>query len=285
MSDELNILPKPTLVEELTIEQIRDNKLAIFLKDYKENTGEDYTDLSESNIAVRLIRSSAEDEYNMRQRANERYRNRLVYFSTIGNLDTLLKDEGLEPIDGETRTRKQERIILQRVGSSAAGPLEWYKRKAFEVAPEEIEDISVDFPDISTVRVAILATTEDGIPSDDLVNRVKAVLTSDDVHPDDHTTIIVIGAEPVELTTRARIVLEPNTDQAVFDALEPHYRSSFAGRRGLGRDMPWSWTSSRLQVAGVYCVENLGDEPTAILPYQVAKLKDVILEQASSRSY
>lgn len=285
MSDELNILPKPKLVEELTIDQIRDNKLAIFLADYKANNGEDYTALTESSMAVRLIRSSAEEEFNMRQRANERYRNRLVYFSNVENLDILLKDEGLEPADGETRERKQERIILQRVGSSAAGPLEWYKRKAFEVAPDEIEDISVDFPDKSTVRIAILAKTEDGIPSADLVSRVEAVLTSDEVHPDDHTSILVIGAEPVDVTTHARIILEPNTDQAVFDALEAHYRGAFAGRRGLGRNMPWSWVSARLQVAGVYSVEDLGSTAPTIAPYQVAKLTTVTLVQEQSRAY
>jgi phage-related baseplate assembly protein len=285
MSDILDILPKPKIVEEIPFQQILDFKMGVFLTDYKNNIGKDYTALTESSVVVRLIRSSAEEEFNARQRANERYRNRLVYFATIENLDILLREEGLEPVDGESKERKQDRIILQRVGSSAAGPPEWYKRKAYEVAPDEIENISVDFPESSTVRISILANTEDGIPSEDLLARIRTELTSQSVHPDDHTVIIVAGAEPVNIRVHARIVLEPDTDSAVFDALESHFRSAFAGRRGLGRDVPWSWISSRLQVAGVYCVENLGDEPFAILPHQVAKLESIFLDKSAARAY
>jgi phage-related baseplate assembly protein len=285
MPDALNILPQPSIIDEFSADSIFERKLAIFLAAYKAETGEDFTALTESNPAVRLLRSEAEDEANTRQRLNERWRAQFVYFAQGGNLVELMRDEGLEPIDGETPARRRERIILQRTGSSAAGPVEWYQRKAIEVAPDEIEAISVDYPAPSQVRVAILARTTDGIPSSDLVAQVSAVLNSDAVHPDDHVVIDVVGAEPVPVSIHARITLEPDADAAVFAALESHYRQGFAERRALGRDMPWSWSSSRLQVSGVYSVENLGGEPPLILPYQVAFLDAVTLELVSGRAY
>lgn len=281
----LDILPPPKLVEEVSTKAILDRRIAIFLEVYREAAGKDFGALTESSPIVRALRSAAEDETVMRQRINERYRARFVYFASGDNLELLLEDEGLQPIEGETEARRQERIILNRTGSSAAGPLEWYRRKAIEVAPDEIADISVDFPGGSVVRVAILAKTLDGIPSDDLVARVRDRLTSDEVHPDDHTEIEVLGAEPVPVVVRARITLEPDTDPQVFAALEPRYRGAFAEHIGLGRDVPWSWSSSRLQVPGVHKVKMLGDEPPAVLPYQVAYLQDLILELAQTRGW
>lgn len=285
MSDALHLLTPPSIIDEFTAEAIFQRKLDVFLATYKVETDTDFTALTESNPVIRLLRSASEDEANARQRENERYRSRFVYFSSGDNLIQLMRDEGLEPIEGETNERRQERIILTRTGSSAAGPPEWYKRKAIEVAPDEIEAISVDYPDASTVRVAILAKTIDGIASNELVERVRTVLTSDEVHPDDHVEIHVMGAEPVPITVHARIVLEPGTDEGVFDALDPHYRSGFAARRALGRDMPFSWSSSRLQVPGVYSVEDLSPLPVAVLPYQVATLEHLYLELSDGRAY
>ncbi|WP_428527162.1 baseplate J/gp47 family protein [Roseibium sp.] len=285
MSDALHLLTPPSIIDEFSAEAIFQRKLGVFLASYKAATGNDYTSLTESNIVVRLLRADAEDEANARQRHNERYRSRFVYFASGDNLVHLMRDEGLEPVDGETKERRQERIILGRTGSSAAGPPEWYQRHAIAVAPNEIEAIAVDFPDASTVRVAILAKTVDGIPPQDLVARVGAKLTSEAVHPEDHIEIIVMGAEPVPVTVRARIVLEPDTDPAVFNALDRHYRDGFAARRALGRDMPWSWSSARLQVPGVYSVEELGAPPPDVHPYQVATLDSLVLELASGRAY
>lgn len=285
MSDALNILPKPSLVEEISTEVLLDRKLELFLSAYKAETGKDFTALNEASAVVSLIRSSAEEETHLRVRLNQRYRARFVYFAEGQNLLTLMNDEGLTEKDGESDERRRERIRLQRAGSSAAGPLEWYKRKAIEVAPSEIEDINVDFPNASHVRVAILSRSESGIPTAALVSQVQAVLTSDEVHPDDHTTVEIIGAEPVNISIHARITLEPGTDPAVFNALEAHYRQEFAKRRGLGRDISGSWTTSTLHVAGVHSVEVLNAQKLAILPFQVAKLDDLDLELAESRTY
>lgn len=285
MATALDILPPPRLVEDVTAEAILARKLAVFLETYREAAGQDFTALTESSPVVRLLRSEAEDERVLRQRLNERYRSRLVYFARGENLITLLREEGLQPIEGEGDERRQQRIILARTGSSAAGPLEWYRRKAIEVSPGEIADISVDFPSASTVRVAVLAKTADGIPSADLVDRVRRTLTAADVHPDDHTTITVIGAEPVPISVHARIVLEPDASADVFNALGARYRSAFAARLGLGRDMPASWTCAVLQVPGVYSVSLVSAPPPAVLPYQVAYLQSLHLDLASARQW
>lgn len=285
MPNALDILPKPLLVEEFIYDEILNHKINLFLAAHKAETGVDFTALTESSLVVRLIRSSAEDEYNQRQRTNERYRARFVYFSEGENLKILMREEGLEPADGETTERRQERIRLQRIGSSAAGPLEWYRRKAIEVAPDEIEDISVDFPDQSTVLISILAKTPDGLPSDDLVERIRAVLTSDEVHPDDHTQIIVRGAEAVDRDVHAIITLEPDTDIAVFNALQTYFEGAFAGRRGLGRDITNSWIIGQLQQSGIHKVENLSVEAAPVLPYQVARLSSLNIVLADGRDY
>lgn len=283
--DDLEILPQPKIVDELTAEDIFQRMLGTLLRTYKEANGKDFTALTESNPAIRLLRSAAEEEAKLRVQENERYRARFVYFSRDENLDTLLREEGLEPAEGESTTRKQQRIIVARTGSSSAGPTEWYQRKAIEVAPDEIEMVSAELIDDRTVRITILAKTPDGIPSADLIDRVKAVVASDDVHADDHETIIVTGPEPVDVTIRARITLEPDTDEAVFHALKDRFNGSFTERRSLGRDIPWSWTNSRLHVPGVHEVENLNSHLPSIQPHQVARLAGLELELNDRREY
>ncbi|MBL4785269.1 MAG: baseplate J/gp47 family protein [Cohaesibacteraceae bacterium] len=277
MANELDILPQPSIVEEISSADIIDRKLEIFLTAYREETGKDFTALTEDSLVVRLVRSYAEQEAKLRVAINERFRAGFVYFARDANLDLLLTDEGLIPEPGATRERKQERIILARSGSSAAGPPEWYRRKIVEVSPDEIRDVSIDFPDSSTVRIAILAKSIDGIPPDDLVNRVRNAVISDDVHPDDHFAITVSGAEPVAVNIAYEITLELGADEAVFNALEAHYRGAFAERLALGRNIPEDWTRSRLMVPGVFSVTNSGTEPPKVESWQIPYLDSLVL--------
>jgi phage-related baseplate assembly protein len=285
MADELDILPPPRIIEEFTLEEIEQRKVDTFLAVFKELTGQDFTDLTEASPITRLIHSAALEEFRLRQQLNERFRNRFVYFAKGDALIDLMAEEGLDPINGETDLQRQQRIITQRTGSSAAGPPEWYIRKAKEVSPEQIEKIAVDYPDQSHARLSVLAKNETGIPAPELVESVREAVNAPDVHPDDHITVEVIGAEPVSLEVHARITLEPDADQTVFDALENHFKNAFKARRDLGRDMPWSWVASKLHVAGVYKVEDLGGNYPTVKPYQVAKLNSFVLELESGRQY
>lgn len=285
MSSSLDILPQPKLIEEFTRAEIEARMLATFQEEYLAETGLEFTDLTESSIVTRLIRSAALDEERRRVALNRRYRATFVYFADDENLATLLHDEGLGSIEGETKEQKQERIILQRVGSSSAGPKEWYIRKAIEVAPNAIERIGVDFPNLSSVRLSILANTDTGIPDIELVTAVADAINSPDVHPDDHIDIAVTGAEPVGVEIIASITLEPNTNVAVFNALESHFQEAFISRRDLGRDINWAWVSSVLFVPGVHKVTNIASNLPAIEPFQVAKLDGVTLTLDTGRAY
>jgi len=283
MSDKLAVLPQPQLVEEFTVDQILQGKLATFLKIYKEDTGTDYTDLTESSIVVRLLRSASEEEAALRVQINERHRSKYVYFSRDENLQILAREEGIIPAQGETDARLRERIIEERSGSSSAGPPEWYRQHALAVAPDEIEDVTAERMSLSHIRIAISARNEDGIPSADLVARVHARLTSDEVHADDEVLIEVIGAEPQVLHVRALIYLFEDVDTAVFDALFAVFKKSFALRRGLGRKIPWGWCQKTLIVDGVFDAADNGSVIPDIARHQIARLGELDLQLATER--
>ncbi|WP_068087485.1 baseplate J/gp47 family protein [Polycladidibacter stylochi] len=276
--NDLSLLPAPLLVGEPSVEDILARKLDVFLRHYKTETGKDFTALTESSPVVSLLRAAAEDEYNERLRQNARYRARFVYFADGDNLDLLLSEEGLQPVAGESRARKQERIRLQRAGSSAAGPAEWYRRHGIGVAPDEIADIKVDFPQLSHVRVTVLASNATGIPSSQLLQAVNARLQADDAHPDDHIAVSVVPAVGVPVFVHAAIVFERGADQSILKPLETAFHMTWAAKRALGRKHAWSWISSQFMGAGIVDVQNLGAPPPDILPNQVPLLSAVKLE-------
>ena len=96
------------------------------------------------------------------------------------------------------------------------------------------------------IELAVLAQTADGIPSNEILENVRAVVTS--------RAVRTLGSSPrvVAATTRpfdvrARVWLRTGAAVTIADGLEARLRKAFARERGLGFDVAPSWIIAQLQ--------------------------------------
>ena len=84
-----------------------------------------------------------------------------------------------------------------------------------------------------------------------LLAAIRAKVTADDVRGDNDIVTVVRAVRAV-IDIEADIWLRPNTNYAVFDALEPNLRAAWDSEGKIGADLLKGWIGARLTPAGVY---------------------------------
>ena len=174
-------------------------------------------------------------------------------FSPLTSAATVVSlDESSGGTAEETDSALRARILAAPFGFSSAGPAKAYYYHALN-ADASIVDVGVLTGDPGCVLVYPL--TSEGLPSAELIAKVQAALSAEDVRPlGDAVTVAAPTA--VAYALKASITVDATADStavmAAVQAAAETYVADLAA--GLGRDLVASQVIKALSVEGVYKV-------------------------------
>ena len=254
---ELSSLPKPQLIEPLDydadVQRRKDRLVEIYpeIAEWINNPGEPM---------VKQIEAAAYAELVERNRANKVFVSTLLFFATGAMLDHVADGYGVERLENENDEDFRRRIRISNRGSSSAGPDDWWRRHAME-AHERVEDVSVQRVPIGPeneqrglVRLSILSKDPTGIPTQDVIDAVRAKVSQPNVR-NTCSAVDVVSATSVTVDVRIKVWMRPDALPGVFENMESHLLKAMAENRRLGWDLTPSWIIATLHTAGVYRIE------------------------------
>lgn len=261
---DLNLLPAPTVVEQLDYEAI----LAAMLADLQERDPT-FTALLESDPAYKILEVCAYRELILRQRVNDAAHAVMVAYAAGADLDQLGANVGVErlvvdegnpdavppvPPTYESDEAFRLRIVSALEGFSVAGPKAAYEFHA-RSASGLVSDARATSPNPGEVVVGILSTEGDGTADAELLALVDAALNDEEVRPlTDQVT--VQSATIVPYTIEATLYLYPGPESEPVVAAATAAATAYAqAQRRMGRDIRLSALYAALHVEGVQRVE------------------------------
>lgn len=182
--------------------------------------------------------------------------------SSIGNppaagltaTNTSITADGAEDEDSD---RYRERIILAPEAFSNAGSRGAYRYHALAVH-QSIIDVAVHGPDEGQPdgHVALFPLTNTGLPTDDLLQRIKSQVSGEKVRPL-CDTVHALAPTEVIYQIKAQLTFYDTADrvEAMKAAKAAAEAYAVERRAGLGRDLVREQITALLQVNGVYRAE------------------------------
>lgn len=252
---DLSQLPAPTVVEALSFQAI----LAQMQTDLHERLP-GYT-LLESDPATKVLEVAAYRELLLRARINDAARANLLAFAQGGDLDHLAAFFDVQRQSGETDERFKRRLQLRIAALAGNGTREGYVARAM-AAHMAVIDAAVMQPSAGSVVVVIWLST--GVDATAVLDAVKLAFSADDARPLGIKLYIAL-AQAKTIPVQARIYREASAPTDLVPRLKDALPAAFAARNWLGRDLPRSWISAQLHVAGVSRVELLAPTADVIL--------------------
>ena len=261
---DLSQLPPPDAIEDLDFEAI----LAEMTAEYKGRLPEDAEPLLESDPAAKVLESGAYRELLRRARVNRAVRAVLLATSKGNDLAHVAAFYGVErqvvtpadpaatpPVEAvyEDDERLRHRAQLAPEGFSVAGPSQGYEFHAFSADPDVL-DARFSSPSPAQALVTILSVSNNGAPSQALLDTISAALSADDVRPaGDRLT--VQAAQIIDYQIEATLTVELGPDAGVvlaasLAAVEQYAAASFR----IGRSVPISGIYAALTVPNVLAV-------------------------------
>lgn len=208
--------------------------------------------------------------------------------SSIGNspavgltaTNTSVTADGAEDEDND---RYRERIILAPEAFSNAGSRGAYRYHALAVH-QSIIDVAVHGPDDGQIdgHVALFPLTNTGLPTADLLQRIKSQVSGEKLRPL-CDTVNAIAPTVVPYQIKARLTFYDTADRAqAMNAAKAAAEAYAAERRaGLGRDLVQEQITALLQVNGVYRAElELPSALRELLSNEWANCTSILLEDA-----
>ncbi|MGH8350006.1 MAG: baseplate J/gp47 family protein, partial [Pseudomonas sp.] len=157
-------------------------------------------------------------------------------------------------VEDEDNDRYRERIILAPEAFSNAGSRGAYRYHTLAVH-QSITDVAVLGPDEGQPdgHVALIPLTSTGLPSADLLLRVKTQVSGEKLRPL-CDTVDAFSPTEVPYQIKARMTFYDTADRAGAMAAAQTAAEAFAAdrRAGLGRDLVREQLTKLLQVNGVY---------------------------------
>jgi phage-related baseplate assembly protein len=167
---DLSQLPAPTVVEQMSYEDIRAAAVAKLVEDLPT-----FDATVTSDPAVKVLEVYAYREMLLRQQFNERARQVMLAYATGSNLDQLGALLNVERLSGEEDDAYKARIQLAPEAFSVAGPASAYRYYALSAA-STVADASVTSPKPDDIRAAVLALLADQGADAGLVAAMTALL-------------------------------------------------------------------------------------------------------------
>lgn len=269
---DLSRLPAPTVVEQLSYEEIRLELVAIMVAEVP-----GFDALVESDPAMRQLRVFALRELFLRQRFNDRARSIMLAYSAGADLDQLAILVGVtrllitpeDPVAGTPAVYEDDdslraRVVLAPESFSVAGPELAYVFHA-RSADGDVLDASATSPAPGEVVVTVLSRLGNGEASAELLAAVAGVVNGNEVRP--LTDLVTVqSADVVEFAIEAQLFIYQGPDSAVvMAAAEASLQTYLQAGQQLGRDITLSGLYAALHVAGVQRVDLVSPAANIVL--------------------
>ena len=263
---DLSALPAPAIIDQPAFEARLSGKLAQLLAIFP-----GFADLVESDPAMRLLQADAYDEMILAQAFNDAARGMLIAFATGPRLEHLAALFGVERLAGESDTALRQRLQLAPHSFSVAGPELAYVYHA-RSASADVADATAVSPTPGQVVVTVLSASGNGVPSNTVLNAVRAVVAGPVRPLTDEVIVQAVSLVPFAIEAQLTVFAGPDQAlilQTAFASLSAHLASA----RKLGRDVTRSALIAALHVANVQKVELL--QPAADIAISAAQIASV----------
>lgn len=266
---DLSMLPAPDVVESIDYETILDEMIAdLRVRDSS------FSALVESDPAYKILEVAAYREMLLRQRVNDSARAVMLAYAGGSDLDQIganyavkrhvigLGDpDGVPPVPPtmEPDEDYRRRIQLSMEGYTTAGSRGSYVYHALS-AHGSIADVSVTSPEPGRVVVTVLDRFGEGVPDEDVLSAVDAVLSAEDVRPLTDK-VEVNAAEIVSFDVEAQLVIGAGPDPVIVrDQARKRLVGYLEEIRKIGVIVPLSGIYAALHVGGVQKVRLLSPQ-------------------------
>ena len=285
---DLNNLPVPKVVQELSYETLLAQRKAKFLSLQENDDMRQHWQARlqlESEPVVKLLEENAYLELLLRTHINESAKAVMLAYATGSDLDQLGALFGIKrlitqaedlnahqpiPPQHEDDERFRTRIQMSLEGLTTAGSRASYEFHALSTSTK-IKDVDVTSPNAGTVKVAILSTEEQGTADSDLINAVKEKLNAEHIRPLTDT-VLVESAVILPYEIRATLTLYPSVLESVVMANVNQAITHYTNKQHLlGIDITLSGIYSALHQEGVQNVKLTQPlEDLIVQPHQAA---------------
>ena len=269
---DLNNLPVPKVVQELSYETLLAQRKAKFLSLQENDDMRQHWQARlqlESEPVVKLLEENAYLELLLRTHINDSAKAVMLAYATGSDLDQLgalfgikrliIQAEDLNahppiPTQYEDDERFRTRIQMSLEGLTTAGSRASYEFHALSTSAK-IKDVDVTSPTAGTVKVAILSTEGQGTADSDLINAVKEKLNAEHIRPLTDT-VLVESAVILPYEIRATLTLYPSVLESVVMANVNQAITHYTNKQHLlGIDITLSGIYSALHQEGVQNVK------------------------------
>lgn len=283
---DLSQLPEPSVIEVVSFELILAERKERFisLNPIEKQDAIRATLELESEPITKLLQENAYREMILRQRINEGALAVMLAFAVDGDLDQIAANFHLErleldkgdplavppiPKTMESNDDLRARCQMAFEGLSVAGPRGAYIYHALS-ADGRVSDVSAESPAPCEVLVSVLSREGKGIASPELLAKVTAALSDDDIRPlGDRLTVQSVGV--IEYAVEAVLYYYPGPEsEPIRAAAEKSLQKYISNQRRIGRDIRRSALYAALHVEGVQRVELLQPAVDIVLNKQQA---------------
>lgn len=260
----LSRLDPPDAVEQVSYETI----LAGMLDDLR-SRDPGFSALVESDPAMKVLEVAAYRETLIRQRVNEAARAVMLAYATGADLDHLGANVGIArlvvtPADPEAvppvaavmegDAEFRARIQLAPEGLTTAGPSGGYRFHALS-ADGRVLDAQPVSPSPGMVSVYVMSREGNGTASPELLSKVEAALSSEDVRPMTDN-VSVQSVTVTDYAISATLTVHPGPDSELIRQLASEAAAAYAAEsHRIGRDVTLSGLYAALHRPGVQNVE------------------------------
>ena len=257
---DLSQLPPPQVVEPLSYEEILAEQLAEMRVRFPA-----LIQGLESEPSLKILEVTAYRELLLRQRVNDGARATMLAYAKGADLDHIGALYGvsrllLDPGDPDARPPVppvyesnddfRRRIQLSPEGYSTAGPTGAYEFFARSADPT-VKDVAATSPSGGRVSVVVLSSIGNGVPGDDLIATVQAVLDAERIRPV-CDTVTVVKAAVINYDLTAELEMDAPPDQELVRAeAERSARDYVDKAHRLNRGVSLSGLYAALHVGGV----------------------------------
>ena len=278
---DLSRLPAPLVLEPLDFEALYQEALT----DFRALLGGNWSAALESDPVVKLLEKAAYDKMMGRARINDAAKALLLAFARDSDLDHLAANYNVQrllvvpadpgavpPIEAQYESDDSlvERTLFAFEGMSIAGPRDAYVFHALS-ADGRVADARASSPSPATVLVSILSRLGDGKASADLLEKVRAALSDEDVRPLGDR-VIVQSAGLIDYRIEAVLYLYPGPEiELILTEARSSLNRYINTQRRLGRDIRRSAIHAALHVSRVQRVELIHPvKDVVVLDHQAA---------------
>lgn len=261
---DMTLLPAPQVIEALDFETIYQQRLARLLELHPE-----FTEVLESDPAIKLLQIMAWQELLMRQRINDAAKACMLAYATGADLEQLaanfqvqrlLLDAGnptasppvAPTFESDARLRQRTQAALE--GISTAGSRESYRWHAMS-SSALVADVGVDSPDPGVVRLSVLADTPSGVPDSELLATVAAAVNAEHVRPLCDAVQVHAATLIEEAITATLHKLPGPAGDVGAQSAQAALAAWVAQQRRLGAGLPRSGIFAALHQPGIARVE------------------------------